>query len=164
MANALKCDRCGSYFDYSPDTENFIAFGHKNITVSRDLPVKDICPNCMELFMKWLENSDNWKPEDSLAYIGNDTDCTDRSNGATKKELELTSELNDAKIYIAQLKSELGYTMTKEEIELAGDNLKYKDPCKSCYNGKCEQCNYGYCSEEEKRKRWLESHKKEEEK
>lgn len=159
MANALKCDRCNEYFDYNPDTENFIAFGHKHIFAERDFPVKDICPNCMELFHKWFENPDSWKPEDSLANVDNDADCADRSNGATEKELELTSEPNDfiygdAKIYIAQPK--------KEEIELSGDNLKYKDPCKSCYNGKCEQCDYGYCSEEEKKKRWLESHKEEE--
>lgn len=57
MANALKCDRCGSYFDYNPNAKNnFIAFGHKDIVVGRNFPTKDICPNCMEMFMKWFEN------------------------------------------------------------------------------------------------------------
>lgn len=57
MANALKCDRCGSYFDYDPSVKNnFIAFGYKDIVIGRNFPTKDICPNCMEMFMKWFEN------------------------------------------------------------------------------------------------------------
>ena len=59
MANALKCDRCGSYFDYSPATKNFIAFGHKDIIVEKNFPVKDICPDCMVMFMTWFENPGN---------------------------------------------------------------------------------------------------------
>lgn len=173
MANALKCDRCGNYFDYEPNVKNFIAFGHKDIVVGKNRPVKDICPDCMERFEKWFENPNI-----------DDTDCADRSNGATEKELELASKLNDAKIYIAQLKSELGYTMTREDIDIMKDNhdftdkdiseaakfvetktssdAEYKDPCKSCFSGvPCEQCVYGYCSEEDKKKRWLENHKEE---
>lgn len=57
MANALRCDRCNGYFDYDPSAKNnFIAFGHKDIVIGRNFPVKDICPNCMEMFMKWFEN------------------------------------------------------------------------------------------------------------
>jgi nitrate/TMAO reductase-like tetraheme cytochrome c subunit len=73
--------------------------------------------------------------------------------------------------------------MTKEEIELMKDvhnftdediseaakfvetksssEEEYKDPCKNCHKGICEQCDYGYISEEEKKKRWVERHKKE---
>lgn len=69
MANALKCDRCGSYFDYNPNNNNFIAFGHKDIVVGRDFPTKDICSTCMESFTKWFENPDNRKPEDCLVNI-----------------------------------------------------------------------------------------------
>ena len=72
MANALKCDRCGSYFDYSPATKNFIAFGHKDIIVGKNFPVKDICPDCVIKFMNWFENPDNWKPEDYLRCIGDE--------------------------------------------------------------------------------------------
>jgi hypothetical protein len=171
MANALKCDRCGNYFDYEPNVKNFIAFGHKDIIVGKNKPVKDICPSCMEQFMKWFEKPDI-----------DDTDFTDRSNGATEKELELASKLNDAKNYIAQLKSELGYTITKEEIEFMkgihnftdedvseaakfvetkSSSEEYKDPCMSCHDCHCKQCYYGYISEEDKKKRWLENHKKE---
>lgn len=222
MSEALKCDRCKRFFDYNSSKYNCISFGCKTTLLGfRGFP-KDICPSCMEQFKKWYENPDT-----------DDTDCTDRSNGATDKELELASKLNDAKIYIAQLKSELGYTMTKEEIEinsklneygcshdkcwkcphffkepnpfnihdhngiykcnfknvyisgncsrpnasnmtpadfckLGCDFVKentedpgYKDPCKSCHNAHCEQCDYGYCSEEEKKKRWVERHKEE---
>lgn len=57
--DALKCDRCYKYFDYDPDNDNFIAFGHKHIVVGKNLPIKDICPNCMKLFKNWFENSEN---------------------------------------------------------------------------------------------------------
>lgn len=147
MANALKCDRCNGYFDYNPNVDNFISFGHKNIIVGKNFPTKDICPTCMESFCKWFENPDN-------------CECADRSNGATDKELELASKLNDAKIYIAQLKNELGYTMTKEEMDSISVEDGYKDPCKSCCKGVCEQCSYGYISEDDKKKIWYENHKK----
>lgn len=58
MANALKCDRCGSYFDYDPKAKyNFIAFGHKDIIIGKNFPVKDICPGCMREFLVWFEHS-----------------------------------------------------------------------------------------------------------
>lgn len=246
MSEARKCDRCHGYFELSAEEQKKrdLPYYLKGTYVKIMLvgPIEDsprfydLCPNCVELLDKWLENPDI-----------DDTTCTDRSNGATEKELELASKLNDAKIYIAQLKLELGYTMTKEEIEFMKDsqiftdkdiseavklngygcphykcsdcphfskepnpfnvhdhngiykcNNKnvyisgncsrpkisdmtpkdfctlgcnfvkeiteesgYKDPCKSCHNGVCEQCDYGYCSEEDKKKRWLENHKDE---
>lgn len=56
MMNALKCDRCKNYFDYDPSAKyNFIAFGHKDIIVGKNFPVKDICPGCMKEFMDWFE-------------------------------------------------------------------------------------------------------------
>lgn len=168
MANALKCDRCGKYYDYVDGHDNYIIFGNKYIIVNqKKATTNDICPKCMEEFKQWYA-----KPEDCLRTV-NEAECADRSNGSTEKEFELASKLNDAKIYIAQLKNELGYTMTKEEIEFMKDihnftdediseaakfvetksseELAYKDPCKSCHNGKCEQCDYGYKSEEERK-------------
>ena len=56
MANALKCDRCGKYFDYRSCNKNFISFGHKNIIPEKNYPVKDICPDCMIEFMTWFEH------------------------------------------------------------------------------------------------------------
>lgn len=122
MSTALKCDRCGSYFDYEPNVKNFIAFGHKDIVVGKNFPVKDICPTCMEQFMKWFENPDNYDPHDLIKNVDEE------------------------------------YLKASEAIKTYAD---YKDPCKSCHNGVCEQCEYGYCSEEEKKKRWLENHKEE---
>lgn len=125
MASALKCDRCKNYFDYDPSAKNnFIAFGHKDIIVGRNFPVKDICPNCMDLFMKWFENPDNYDPQDLVKNF----------------DEEYQKELEGIKTY-----------------------AKYEDPCVGCHNALCEQCFYGYISEEEKKKRWLEKHKKEEE-
>lgn len=124
MASALKCDRCKNYFDYDPSAKNnFIAFGHKDIIVGRNFPVKDICPNCMDLFMKWFENPDNYDPKDLVKNF----------------DEEYQKELEGIKTY-----------------------AKYEDPCEGCHNALCEQCFYGYISEEEKKKRWLEKHKKEE--
>lgn len=54
---ALKCDRCGSYFDYNNTGNNFIAFGHKHIVISKNFPDYDICPKCMNAFMKWFNSS-----------------------------------------------------------------------------------------------------------
>ena len=128
MANALKCDRCKNYFDYDPEAKfNFVAFGHKDIVVGRNFPIKDICPDCMEQFMKWFENPDSYDPNDLVKNI-NDEDISE----ATK------------------------FVETKSSKE------EYKDPCKSCFSGTpCEQCDYGYISEEDKKKRWLENHKDE---
>lgn len=183
MSEARKCDRCHGFYEL-PDKQQDklkpydLKGAYAKVLLcdnNRDYPETvrwfDLCPNCVELLDKWLENSDI-----------DDTDCADRSNGATEKELELASKLNDAKIYIAQLKNELGYTMTKEEIEFMkgihnftdediseaakfvetkSSSEEYKDPCKSCHNAHCEQCDYGYISEKEKKKRWLERHKDE---
>jgi hypothetical protein len=172
MSEARKCDRCSSYFEYDENMNNYIVFGNRHIIVDlkrgKDF---DICPKCMKEFEDWFFPSEE------------ETDCADRSNGATEKELELASKLNNAKFYIAQLKNELGYAMTKEEIELmkgihnftdediseaakfvetrSSSEEEYKDPCTSCHDCHCEQCDYGYISEEEKKKRWVERHKTE---
>lgn len=94
MATALKCDRCKNYFDYSPATKNFIAFGHKDIIIGKNFPVKDICPDCMEQFMTWFENPDNWKPEDCLTYIGDDDE---RVNNLYKEAEEISNNAGDTK-------------------------------------------------------------------
>jgi hypothetical protein len=94
MANALKCDRCGNYFDYEPNVKNFIAFGHKDIVVGKNRPVKDICPDCMVQFMNWFENPVNWKPEDCLMYIGNDDE---RVNNLYKEAEEISNNAGDIK-------------------------------------------------------------------
>ena len=78
MANALKCDRCGSYFDYNPALKNFIAFGHKDIIIGKNFPVKDICPDCIESFMNWFEapkDSDDNETTKKLCYFEYCKDC-----------------------------------------------------------------------------------------
>lgn len=55
--NALKCDRCKRYYDYDPSVRyNYISFGHKDIIPSKKITTKDICPECMEKFIDWLEH------------------------------------------------------------------------------------------------------------
>lgn len=181
MSEARKCDRCKDFYDIAEEQQDKQApyefkgdYVNLHLWVARNGIRKDVmsqwydlCPKCMMELECWL--NDNESP--TICEPDKDTDCTDRSNGATEKELELASKLNDAKIYIAQLKLELGYTMTKEEMEFMKgihnftdediSEAEYKDPCKSCHNGVCEQCDYGYCSEEDKKNRWLENHKDE---
>lgn len=56
--NALKCDRCKRYYDYDPSVRyNYISFGHKDIIPNKNQITKDICPECMEKFIYWLEHS-----------------------------------------------------------------------------------------------------------
>lgn len=108
MANALKCDRCGSYFDYNPEAKfNFIAFGHKDIIIGKNFPVKDICPDCMELFMKWFENPDNYEPQDLVKNITEEYDRVIKSGDRRA---------------IAHFKNKHGYTMTKEEIDIVNED------------------------------------------
>jgi hypothetical protein len=192
MSEARKCDRCHGFYDIAEEQQDRKTpyefkgdYINLHLWVARHGIPKDVmsqwydlCPKCMMELECWLNNNEF----PTICEHDKDTDCADRSNGATEKELELASKLNNAKFYIAQLKNELGYAMTKEEIELMKDvhnftdediseaakfvetkpsSEEYKDPCKSCHNCHCEQCDYGYCSDEEKKKRWVERHKKE---
>lgn len=114
MSEARKCDRCHGFYEIPKEQQDRcgpyelkgayakLLFCDNNRNFPESVRWYDLCPNCVELLDKWLENPDNWTPDDCLVYVGDDTDCADRSNGATEKELELASKLNDAKIYIAQ--------------------------------------------------------------
>lgn len=73
--NALKCDRCNDYFDYEQDKDNFISFGHKDIVVGRNFPVKDICPNCMAIFKKWFGILDAEKNSELSCHFEHCRDC-----------------------------------------------------------------------------------------
>lgn len=91
---ALKCDRCNGYFDYISNTKNFIAFGHKNIFGDKTFSTKDICPNCMGLFLKWFEPPDNGKPEDCLVNVGDDDE---RVNSLYKEAEKISNNAGDTK-------------------------------------------------------------------
>ena len=112
--NALKCDRCGKYYDYDPTAKyNYISFGHKDIIPSKKITTKDICPECMEKFIHWLEN-----PNYTINVNVVDPEKCKRY-------------LNEK------------FGISEEEIEI---------PCKTCNDGVCEQCIYGYKSEEKIKK------------
>lgn len=51
MARALKCDRCGGFFDYIKSLRNYQIrdMNEKNFDKTVDL-----CPDCYETFTKWL--------------------------------------------------------------------------------------------------------------
>lgn len=125
MSTALKCDRCHNYFDYDPSAKfNFIAFGHKDIIVGKNFPVKDICPICMEQFMKWFENPDNYDPHDLVKDITEEHDRVIKSGDRRA---------------IAHFKNKHGYTMTKEEIDIVNED-KVEETKLSCYFANCKFC------------------------
>lgn len=52
MAKALKCDRCGQYYDLLKGLRNY-QIRDMNNEKNFDKPV-DLCPDCYEIFTKWL--------------------------------------------------------------------------------------------------------------
>ena len=50
MAKALKCDRCGNFYDLLKRLRNYQI---RNMNGTND-PV-DLCPDCYEIFVKWLD-------------------------------------------------------------------------------------------------------------
>ena len=48
MAKALKCDRCGGFFDYAG---GFVNYQIRNMNSNK---VVDLCPECYTVFTKWL--------------------------------------------------------------------------------------------------------------
>lgn len=148
MSEARKCDRCHEFYEIPNEQQDKLKpyelkgayakllFCDNNREYPETVRWYDLCPKCVELLDKWFENPDNYDPHDLIKNVDEEylkaseaikTYCADRSNGATEKELELASKLNDAKIYIAQLKSELGYTMTKEEMEFMKGSHNFTD-------------------------------------
>ena len=144
MAEARKCDRCHGFYELSAEDQKNHDYPYdmkgsyiKILVLDRygerenSTRWYDLCPKCMELLDKWLENPDNI--EILKKY--------DTRN--------LAKDLDDA-IYALP-------SSYREEGE-------YQDPCKTCNLLRavpCEQCVYGQWSEEEKKKRWWENHKKE---
>ena len=54
MAKALKCDRCGQFYDLLKGSRNYqIRDMNDSIEKHFDKQV-DLCPNCYEIFTKWL--------------------------------------------------------------------------------------------------------------
>ena len=136
MAEARKCDRCHGFYELSAEDQKNRDYPYdlkgsyiKILVLDRygereeSTRWYDLCPKCMELLDKWLENPDGYDLHDLVKIVDEE------------------------------------YQKALESIKTYADD--YTDPCKSCQNGVCEQCDYGYCSEEEKKKRWLENHKKE---
>lgn len=107
MSEARKCDRCHGYFELSEEDQKnrgypydmkgtyvkIMLFGRYG-EVENSVRWFDLCPNCVELLNKWLENPDNWKPEDCLIYIGNDDE---RVNNLYKEAEEISNNAGDTK-------------------------------------------------------------------
>ena len=132
MSEARKCDRCHGFYEIPNEQQDKLKpydvkgayakllFCDNDREYPETVRWYDLCPKCVELLNKWLENPDNYDPHDLIKNVDEE------------------------------------YLKASEAIKTYA---KYKDPCKSCHNGVCEQCKYGYCSEDDKKKRWLENHK-----
>lgn len=188
MSEARKCDRCKGFYDIAEEQQDRETpyefkgdYVNLHLWVARNGIRKDVmsqwydlCPKCMMELESWLKNNEfptNCEPED-----------TKEDNETTKKLCYFEyCKCCPSLIWERSLPGETGYSEVRcsrwyTSIPMRGADPKlidsitpdmfikeeeYKDPCKSCLNGVCEQCDYGYCSEEEKKKRWLENHKEE---
>lgn len=122
MSEARKCDRCHGFYDIAEEQQDRdTSYEFKGDYINLHLWVArngirkdvtsqwyDLCPKCMTELECWLNN--NEFPTICEPDIAN-TDCADCSNGATEKELELPSKLNDA-----QLKSEIKPSTKRQEM------------------------------------------------
>lgn len=152
MSEARKCDRCHGFYDIAEEQQdrktpyefkgdyiNLHLWVARN-GVRRDLESRwyDLCPKCMIELECWLKNNDF----PTICEPDNEADVEQ----SFIKDVTKVEDILPDKIIPDE-----PYNSFEE----------YKDPCKSCHNGVCEQCVYGYCSEEDKKKRWLENHKDE---
>lgn len=58
MAWAMKCDRCGKYYDHHPDDADGVAvlsYDRETDTYHNDENF-DLCPDCIKSFDEWFEN------------------------------------------------------------------------------------------------------------
>ena len=66
MATAMKCDRCGCYYDCYGDkkTANSVYVQNPCITGICECDKKyDLCPDCMEIVKNWLTSTDMTTPK-----------------------------------------------------------------------------------------------------
>lgn len=61
MAWAMKCDRCGKYYEYRPMATSGIALiphriGKNECRIEGEF---DLCPDCIESFNNWLMEGKN---------------------------------------------------------------------------------------------------------
>ena len=63
MAKALKCDRCGQFFDLLKGLRNYQIRDMNEKNFDKQV---DLCPDCYEIFTKWLtgEKSRHYEFED----------------------------------------------------------------------------------------------------
>lgn len=114
--NALKCDRCKRYYDYDPTVRyNYISFGHKDIIPNKKQITKDICPECMEKFIDWLENPEEWSPEDRI----NELERAYKASNDDKAKL--------VEYYQREIKK-----LEAENEELDNMKLCNREKCKGC--------------------------------
>ena len=65
MAKALKCDRCGSFYDLLTDFRNYrILFSTESCKHDKYV---DLCPDCYETLTKWITGE---KPQLDLVCTG----------------------------------------------------------------------------------------------
>lgn len=106
MSEARKCDRCKDFYEIPKGQQNKNAiydlkgayakllFCDNNRDYPETVRWYDLCPKCVELLDKWLENPDSWTPDNCLMYIGDDDE---RVNNLYKEAEEISSNAGDTK-------------------------------------------------------------------
>lgn len=82
MSEARKCDRCHGYFELSAEDQKnrdypyYMKGAYVKIMLfdrygEREDSTRwfDLCPNCIEMLDKWLENPDNYDPHDLIKNV-----------------------------------------------------------------------------------------------
>lgn len=69
MAKAVKCDRCGNFYEYKHDNYSDSVYVNGIILADFDIngkyysrKSKELCPPCVTSLVDWLGD---WKPEDA---------------------------------------------------------------------------------------------------
>lgn len=137
MAEARKCDRCHAFYELpekQQDRDAHYEFKGAYVKLlfcdnNRDYPNTvrwyDLCPNCVELLDKWLENPDNYDPQELVRNI-NDT------------KYEFPSPL------LKETLEECGYKLSDshEESERPSTMDKLRDFCENFGGNECSECPF----------------------
>lgn len=66
MADAMKCDRCGKYYEIDDKNNSFKhhsriynVFDFNLLTTDRANRI-DLCPDCQDAFEEWMKNKTDW--------------------------------------------------------------------------------------------------------
>ena len=63
MSKALKCDRCGTLYEYNFQLYLNPYFVGKDCHSYEDKRLLDLCPNCQKMLVEWFKDGERKKTE-----------------------------------------------------------------------------------------------------